>query len=110
MTVDGVETGIQAGTYEGEIVLTPTENITMIDSMHGGEFNLRSAIYVDNGAIVPEKSVLSAVVGGEVTDDSATDVTIKSIGENFNSIIVTGDSTYTINNPKINSRIFCFLP
>lgn len=102
MTVNGVETGIQAGIYEGEIVLTPTENITMIDSMHGGEFNLRSAIYVDNGAVVPEKSVLSAVVGGRVTDDSATDVRITSIGENFNSIIVTGDSTYTINHPKIN--------
>jgi hypothetical protein len=101
MTVNGVETGIQEGVYEGEIVLTLTENITMTDSMHGGEYNLRSAIYVDNGAVVTGKSVLSAVVGGEVRDDSATDVSITSIGENFNSIIVTGDSTYTINNPKI---------
>ena len=104
MTVDGVETGIAPGTYEGEVVLTPTEDIIV---EYGGmgttdTYYYRTAIYVDDGAVVPEKSVMAAVVGGEVTDDSATDVSITSIGNEFNGIISTGDSTYSIRNPKIN--------
>ncbi|MDB9823438.1 right-handed parallel beta-helix repeat-containing protein, partial [Deltaproteobacteria bacterium] len=102
MTVNHIETGIEPGSYEGEIVLTPTEDIIRKDSMHGEICNLRTAIYVNNGAVVPEKSVSAAVAGGTVTDDSATDVSITSIGENFNGIIATGDSTYSINNPKFN--------
>jgi hypothetical protein len=62
---------------------------------------LRTAIYVDGNAYVPEKSVSAAVKEGKVTNNSATDVSIKSIGKDFNGIIVSGDSTYTINNLKI---------
>jgi hypothetical protein len=104
LTVDGVETGIKPGTYKGKIVLTPTENIPMTDNMHGVPYILRTGIYVDNGVIVPQKSVSAAVVGGTVTNTSATDVSITSIGENFNGIFVTGDSksSYSIINPKIN--------
>jgi hypothetical protein len=102
MTVAGVEKPLQPGSYKGKIVLTPTENIPIKALMHGGTYNLRAAIYVDNGAVVPGKSVLSAVVGGKIANDSATDVSIASVGENFNGIIATGDSKYSIVNPKIN--------
>lgn len=98
MTVDGVETGITPGEYEGEIVLTPTEDI-----LKDG-YNFRTAVYIENGKYVPEKSVVAAVKSGAVTDTSATDLKITSVGEKFNGIMVTGDSesSYSIVNPVIN--------
>jgi len=98
MTVDGVETGINPGAYTGKIVLTPTENIIK------DTYNFRAAVYIENGKYVPEKSVAAAVTAGTVTDTSATDVKIISVGEKFNGIMVTGDSksSYSIVNPVIN--------
>ena len=97
MTVDGVETGINPGAYKGKIVLTPTENITK------DNYNFRTAVYIENGKYVAGKSVTAAVAAGTVTDTSATDVRITSVGEKFNGIMVTGDtkSSYSINNPVI---------
>lgn len=104
MTVDGVETAILPGDYKGKIVITPTEDIPFADVSHGSKYNLRTAIYVDNGAIVPKKSVSAAVAGGKVTGNSAMDLSITSIGKEFNGIILTGDSkySYSIINPKFN--------
>jgi hypothetical protein len=102
MTVNGVETPIVAGIYSGKVVLTPTIYIPMEDTMMGGKFNLRTAIYVDNGVVVPEKSVLSAVAGGTVTNTYASDINITSVGENFNGIIAAGNSKYSVINPRIN--------
>ena len=100
LTVDGVETGIRPGTYEGEIVLTVTKDIIVqfegLDPHH-----FRTAVYIDNGAYVPEKSVAAAGIGGKVTETSATGVSVISKGEKFNGIVVTGDSTYSIVNPKM---------
>lgn len=106
MTVNGIETPIKAGDYTGNIVLTPTENIPIYYNGGGIErtYNFRTGIYVNNGTYIPEKSVEAAVVGGEVTDASARDFQITSVGERFNGIIVTGDSksSYSIINPVIN--------
>lgn len=101
LTVDCVETPIEAGMYTGNVVLTVTEQINVTY----GELdpvNWRTAIYVEDGQVIPEKSVAAAVAGGEVTDSYAQNVKITSVGENFNGIVVTGDSTYAINNPRIN--------
>ena len=98
MTVDGVETGINPGDYKGKIVLTPTKNIVK------ETYNFRTAIDIENGKYVADKSVAAAVAGGTVTDTSAKDVKITSVGEKFNGIMVTGDakSSYSIINPVIN--------
>jgi hypothetical protein len=116
MTIDRIETAIEPGVYKGDIVLTVTNEIQNPIVMGGGtegdvggggggaSAGVRAAIYVDGGVYVPEKSVPTAMVKGNVTDNSATDVTITSIGKDFNGIIVTGDSTYSINNPKINFK------
>jgi hypothetical protein len=101
MTVDHVETGIGPGTWEGDIVLTPTAPIPMTDAMHGGEYKVRTAVYVEDGAVVEGKSVLSAVAGGEVTDTEATDLQIISVGDNFNGFVAKGESTYALQKPKI---------
>jgi len=106
MTVDSIETPIAPGTYNGKVVLTPTKNIPVKYSGSGinETYNLRTGIYLDSGKYVSEKSVPSAVAGGTVTDTSAKDIKITSIGESFNGIIVAGDSkySYSIINPVIN--------
>jgi hypothetical protein len=101
MTVDGVESPIAAGSYKGKIALTVNDPI-LVDYRSTNKYQFRTAIYVNDGRYVPEKSVAASVVGGTVTDASASDVKITSIGDKFNGIIVTGDSKYSINNPVIN--------
>jgi hypothetical protein len=103
LTVDGIETGIKAGSYKGNIVLTVAKDIPIEYSDMGNKsiHHIRTAVYVENGKYIAEKSVAAAAVGGKVSDASANDVRITSNGENFNGIFVTGDSKYSINNPVI---------
>jgi hypothetical protein len=104
MTVDGVETAIKPGVYKGKIVLTLTRIAVKKDATHNSQFNLRTAIFLENGKYVADKSVAAAVKGGTVDDTSVKDVRISSVGEEFNGIIATGDTraSYTISNPVIN--------
>jgi len=100
MTVDGIGTPIATGNYKGNVVLTVTDDIPVkykdLDPHH-----YRVALYVDDGKVIPEKSVKSAIVGGQVSDESATGVSITSNEEKFNGILVTGTSKYSILNPTI---------
>lgn len=105
LTIDGVESPIAAGTYTGDIVLTPTEDIPVsVSGMATITYHFRTAVYIEDGKYVPEKSVGAAVVGGTVTDTAATSVSITSVNDKFNGIIVTGDepASYSIDNPVIN--------
>jgi hypothetical protein len=99
LTVDGVETPIEPGAYKGDIVLTLTKEIPV--QYQNRTYKVRMAIDVEDGKYVPEKSVAAAVVGGQVTDTSATDVKITSVGPQFNGIMIKGDSKYSIINPVI---------
>ena len=108
MTVDGVETGqklvdlnaadgatqIIPGSYKGNIVLTVTKaNPTK-------SFKLRQALYLDKTGVVADKSVLAAVAGKRFAGFEIRDIKIRSTGECFNGIYVTGGK-YTFNNLKI---------
>jgi len=103
LTVNGVGTALRPGTYEGAVVLTPTENfVEQFNDMGVNEsYIYRSALFVDNGARVAAKSVAAAVVGGSITDSAASDVAITSNEDKFNGILVTGNSNYTISNAKL---------
>lgn len=104
LTVDGVETPMAPGTYEGDVVLTVTDDIIVEYLPQGADHlihRFRTAVYVADGAVVPEKSVMAAVVGGTVTDSAASGVSITSTAERFNGILVTGDSTYAVQNPTM---------
>lgn len=100
LTVDGVERDIAPGTYTGVVVLTVTDDIPIkylnLDPQH-----FRTALYVKDGRIVPSKSVRSAITGGTVTDSEASDIVIRSHGEDFNGILIDGKSRYTLNAPQI---------
>lgn len=104
MTVDGVGTRIEPGEYSGDIVLTVTEEIKVQYAILPEPHYFRTAVYIENGKYIPEKSVAAAVVGGKVTDTLAKDFRITSEEENFNGIMITGDKkfSYTVTNPVIN--------
>jgi hypothetical protein len=100
MTVNGVETPMDAGTYTGDIVLTVTDEIPVTyDSLDTVYW--RTAVCVENGSYDPDRSVEAAWIGGTATDSSATDLILTSVGENFNGIVVLGNSTYAVNSPTI---------
>jgi hypothetical protein len=101
MTVDGVETPIQAGAYKGKIVLTPTRKIGK--SLYNGKMtkgenvDYRTGLFVDAGKIVEESSVLSALVGGTYDGKSASGITITSNNNFFDGIIIN-DTDYSVSN------------
>ncbi|MFJ3670832.1 hypothetical protein ACIPSE_30670 [Streptomyces sp. NPDC090106] len=107
LTVDGVETGqlltetggtatlIRPGTYRGDVVLTVAEaNAVTYETL---TFPFRQAVYVDANGVDRDKSVLTAVQGGKLTDTLAKGVSVTSTGECFDGVFVQ-DGTYTLRN------------
>ncbi len=98
LTVNGVETGIAAGTYKGDVVLTVTdENIVKFQKL---EHHFREALYLDATGLVASKSVLAAAGKYSLENGVLSGVDITSVGENFNGIYVTGGD-YTVKSAKI---------
>lgn len=99
MTVDGVETGIVPGTYEGSIVLTLTDsNIVKFSDTLIHPF--RQALYLDETGVVAAKSVLPAAGAYALSNNVLTGVNITSKGENFNGIFAAGGA-YTVKDAVI---------
>lgn len=103
MTVNGIGTAIKAGTYTGYVVLTPTEEVKLEYNGMGvnDTYYFRTGIYIKDGLYVPEKSVPAIVRGGKITDSYAKYIRMTSNEDEFNGIIVSGDSSYSIINPRI---------
>lgn len=99
LTDAGVQKNIEAGTYDGPVVITVNAG-RAVNNM-GNDYTLRMGLYINNGAYDPANSVGTCILDGTVTDTAATNVEINSQGDNFNGIVVGGNSTYTISNPKI---------
>lgn len=101
MTVDGISTALKPGYYHGAVVLTPTEDVieTFNDMGMHDTYHYRSALFIDDGARVPGKSVYSAIVGGTVTDKAASGISITSNEDKFNGVFITGSSSYTLEHP-----------
>ncbi|HWC82400.1 MAG TPA: hypothetical protein VG756_20820 [Pseudonocardiaceae bacterium] len=114
MTVDGVDTGeqltatggadtaIQPGSYRGDIVLTPQQatDITWAGVSATLIFPFRQGLYVDDTGVVAAKSVLAAVLGGQVTAHRVRDVRIGSTGEAFNAVYAA-DGSFALDRPRI---------
>jgi hypothetical protein len=104
MTVGGIGTAIRPGVYKGDIFITVTDKFFAPSSglSRGGKPpEFRAAILIEDGKYVPEKSVPAIVQGGKVTDKAAAGVTLMGCEDNFNGIVVTGNSEYTIDGVKI---------
>jgi len=102
MTVFGIGTAIKPGYYKGDIFITVSDKYFCPGGGRGGEPpEFRSAILIEDGKYVPEKSVPAIVRGGKVTDKATTGIAIMGVDDNFNGIVVDGDSEYTIEGIKI---------
>jgi len=103
MTVNGVETDLSPGDFQGQIVLTPTIEAPVHFTDMGAHRTdlLRAGIYIDDGKYVTDKSVAAAVSGRRVGNRDAKDILIESAGKEFNGIIVTGESNFAISRPTI---------
>lgn len=99
LTVDGVEKAIAAGTYSGDIVLTPTKKIAKAlyngKMTQGANTDYRTALFIDANEVIEESSVTSALVGGDYDMTSASGMTITSDNILFNGMIID-DSEYTV--------------
>jgi hypothetical protein len=94
MTVDSVETPIAAGTYKGKVVIEELDS-TKKDYYEGAQNVYQSALFIENGAIVPEKSATSALKGGKYSATSLKGVSITAKSPFFNGITLV-DQDYTI--------------
>ncbi|MCD7844385.1 MAG: hypothetical protein LUG57_00715 [Oscillospiraceae bacterium] len=107
VTVDGVETDIEAGeTYTGDIVINVVDKLSL--SGHEGSMadwagsDYRAALYLDENGLEESASALSAAVGYEYDEETGT-LTVGSIesqGTTFNGIIVN-EGTHRIQDGTI---------
>jgi len=104
LTVDGVETNLEPGTYAGKIALTRTEINPVEFRMMGPEppvvHHFRQAIYLDETGLVADKSVLAAAGDYTLQGDTLSGADIRSQGENFNGVYVAGGK-YTLKDVKV---------
>lgn len=100
LTVNGVGKEIKPGTYTGNVVLNVTKQNVVEYKMANLTHYFKQALYVDSNGVVKDKSVLSMITEGKVTNNSAENIKITSEEQNFNGIYVSG-GTYSINGAKI---------
>ena len=105
LTVNGAGIPIEAGTYVGDIKLSVSKLHHMpahgLHTMSGRTEELHTAIVVHNNELVEEECTPAIVQGGHVCGHKAENLYIASAEDDFNGILVTGTSEYTINNAKI---------
>ncbi|MGI5970571.1 MAG: hypothetical protein ACOX7P_02470 [Oscillospiraceae bacterium] len=103
MTVNGVGKTPFPGRYEGDVVLTVSDEYKR-DTVRFGNAetnSFRCAVVINDGKYSPECSVPAIVQRGTVTDTEANDILIVSDEWDFNGVYVGGDGDYTINRATI---------
>ncbi len=84
LTVGGVNEALQPGNYDATVVVEVVDPIFESDLYQKGDKDVNldtelfSVIYITEDGVQENQSVLSAAVGGEVTDTSVKGVTINS--------------------------------
>jgi len=87
MTVDGVETPLDPGTYEGRIVIHDLSSESA--AFYKNADNVyRSALFVEDGAIREERSALSNLKGGKYSASSLKDTVIRATSPYYNGVTV----------------------
>lgn len=101
MTVAGVATDLKPGTY-ANVKLTLTRQHLKTTGGPGGSHthHYRTAIFVEDGQVVEDKSVSAAVLSGEVDGKHAKDVVIDAKNHMFNGFMVMGGE-YDITGAKL---------
>lgn len=100
LTVNGTSVPLKPGNYSGNITLTPTRSY-LVKYRFYEPYHYRAGLVVHNDQVIQDQSVFAALGDPDVSDVSASNLSIRSQEENFNGVIVSGDSTYTLNNVDI---------
>jgi len=94
MTVNGVETPMTEGIYNGKVVIEDLDGSET--AYYSGTQNIYgSALTVENGTIVPKKSATTALLGGKYDAKSLSGVSITAKSPYFNGITLI-DTDYSI--------------
>lgn len=105
LTVDGVGRQQLPGTYQGDVVLTVAEHYHMpphgLMLMMGRSEEFRDAAVIEDNQVVAAKGVPAVIRAGEITGTEAKGVVISSDEEDFNGILITGDSEYKVSGAHI---------
>jgi len=89
MTVNGVETPIAAGTYNGKVVIEDLDGSEA--AYYSNTKNIYgSALTVEKGAMVPKKSAITTLSVGKYDAKSLTGVSITAKSPYFNGITLVG--------------------
>jgi hypothetical protein len=96
MTVNGVETPIAAGTYNGKVVIEELDGSET--AYYSGTKNVYgSALTIEKGAIVPKRSAITALSGGKYDAKSLSGVSVTAKSPYFNGLTIAG-TDYSISN------------
>ncbi len=104
LTVDGNTHPVVPGEYQGAVTLSVAEYYVeppYPSVNRGAPIDLEVALTVQDGNIVPEKSVPAALHGGKITGHSADGFYLGTDRENFGGIVVDGAEEYTVNDARI---------
>lgn len=108
-----IENGIvrdkKPGFYSGKVILYVSDAFI---TTPGGlmvcndvRCTLAPAVCVEDGKLIPEKSVSAAIWGGEITEKKTSDIYVGAAAEVFNGIVVE-DSEYTVERARIDLEGF----
>jgi len=112
LLVDGIPRNMKPGRYMGDVVLAVSDEYISDGSRGMMSINnissiLRTAICVEDGKLVAEKSIPEAVWGGRYDAKSAEGMYLGCDCDNFNGIIIK-NSDYAIKNIQTNFEGFGF--
>ena len=97
---DGIEVGSEQGGNSERVYTEPLEIAHSCELDKDKPLNWRTALFVDERGVVPEKSVASAVCGGTRCEGGADGVGIEAHSDEFSALIVDG-GRYALRNAKI---------
>ncbi len=99
MTSKGIEEAMKPGTYNDvTLTITGKKTVSYLDEV----YPLRMGLYVNDGKIISDKSVLASLIGTKYDNSSATGGSIVSWDDCFNGIVIGGNTKYEIKNMTLN--------
>lgn len=101
MSVNGVGCAVVPGSYEGEVVLTVTDDIPFQFYCFKTPHHYKAAVCTEDGKYVPGKSVAAIAQGAKIEDGVLRDAVIVTKEPAFNGVFVDGEGDYLIENCKI---------
>ncbi len=98
LTENGREKPLAPGSYVNAVISVTEDFPCPVDDFDTTGY--RTALYVRDGKIIPERSARSALIGGQYDDKGMKDVCVRSDGPLFNTLIVE-NGQYDVENLDI---------